>query len=193
MLACAIMGKLRMHCDRIAIAGSIRRRKPEVGDIEIVCIPKLGVYIDLFGEPTIRRSSRWVQAVLALDDVIKGNPYNSKHVQVELQDEQHGGIPVDIFTANPSNWGLIYAIRTGSAEYSHRVLECGWVRNGYKSADGMLTKDGLAVPVREEAELFRLAGVPWAEPEARSLHIPNATQSGAASATSAPADCSGGP
>ena len=71
------------------------------------------------------------------------------------------------------NWGLIYAIRTGSADYSHRVLACGWVRNGYKSADGMLSRDGVAVPVREERDLFRLAGVPWVDPEERSLNRPN--------------------
>jgi hypothetical protein len=27
--------------DRIAIAGSVRRRRPFVGDIELVCIPRL--------------------------------------------------------------------------------------------------------------------------------------------------------
>ena len=31
---------LAPFCERIEIAGSTRRKKPEVGDIEIVCIPK---------------------------------------------------------------------------------------------------------------------------------------------------------
>jgi DNA polymerase/3'-5' exonuclease PolX len=31
---------LRPHCERIEIAGSIRREKPEPNDIEIVAIPK---------------------------------------------------------------------------------------------------------------------------------------------------------
>ena len=35
-----IKSELAPHCDRIEIAGSIRRKKPEVKDIEIVCIPK---------------------------------------------------------------------------------------------------------------------------------------------------------
>jgi hypothetical protein len=38
---------------------------------------------------------------------------------------------------------------------------------------GRLDADGVAVPVREERDLFRLAGVPWVEPEARSLGSPN--------------------
>lgn len=33
----------------------------------------------------------------------------------------------------------------------------------------MLARDGVAVPVREERDLFRLAGVPWMEPEARIM------------------------
>jgi DNA polymerase/3'-5' exonuclease PolX len=77
------------------------------------------------------------------------------------------GIDVDLFTARPENWGLIYALRTGSAEFSHKVLAAGWVRQGYKSVDGMLTYNGREVPTPEEADLFRLAGVVWMHPEAR--------------------------
>lgn len=33
-------GALAPHCFRISIAGSIRRKAPEVGDIEVVAIPK---------------------------------------------------------------------------------------------------------------------------------------------------------
>jgi DNA polymerase/3'-5' exonuclease PolX len=32
---------LAPHCERIAIAGSVRRRRSFVGDIELVCIPRL--------------------------------------------------------------------------------------------------------------------------------------------------------
>ncbi len=32
---------LAPYCERIEIAGSIRRKKPEVKDIELVAIPKL--------------------------------------------------------------------------------------------------------------------------------------------------------
>jgi hypothetical protein len=40
LIAINICHKLHPYCDRINIAGSIRRKKPEVKDIEIVCIPK---------------------------------------------------------------------------------------------------------------------------------------------------------
>ena len=37
-------------CEKIEIAGSIRRRETTIGDIEILAIPKVGGR-DMFGEP----------------------------------------------------------------------------------------------------------------------------------------------
>lgn len=39
-IALEIYELLKPHCERIKIAGSIRREKAFVNDIEIVCIPK---------------------------------------------------------------------------------------------------------------------------------------------------------
>lgn len=39
-LAHRLVELLTPHCERIDVAGSIRRKKQEVGDIEIVCLPK---------------------------------------------------------------------------------------------------------------------------------------------------------
>jgi DNA polymerase/3'-5' exonuclease PolX len=150
-----IKAQLAPHCDRIEIAGSIRRRKNEVGDIEIVAIPK-PYDVGLFASGIAPIVTTWPK--------VRGE-LPCKYTQRQLPD----GIALDLFFATAENWGLIYAIRTGSADYSHRVLACGWVRNGYKSAKGMLTRNGVPVPVPEESDLFRLAGVPWVEPKARSL------------------------
>jgi len=79
------------------------------------------------------------------------------------------GINLDIFTAVKDNWGFIFAIRTGSAEYSHRILANGWVKAGYKGVDGMLTVYNKPVPVYEEEDLFKLIGIPWIKPELRNL------------------------
>lgn len=165
-IAECVKAQLAPHCDRIEIAGSIRRRKAEVGDIEIVAIPK-PYDVGLFASGIAPIVSAWPK--------VRGE-LPCRYTQRMLPD----GIALDLFFATPTNWGLIYAIRTGSADYSHRVLACGWVRNGYKSADGMLRRDGVPVPVREERDLFRLAGVPWVDPEARSLSSLNAEAHGRA-------------
>ena len=150
-----VKAELAPHCERVEIAGSIRRRKPEVGDIEIVAIPK-PYDVGLFASGIAPIVEQWPK--------VRGS-LPCKYTQRTLPD----GIALDLFFATRENWGLIFAIRTGSADYSHRVLACGWVRNGYKSVDGMLTRDGVAVAVPEERDLFRLAGVRWVEPEERNV------------------------
>ena len=40
---------LAPHCERIAVAGSIRRKRPQVKDIELLCASKVTSTADLFG------------------------------------------------------------------------------------------------------------------------------------------------
>lgn len=78
-------------------------------------------------------------------------------------------IKLDLFFAEPGNGGLIFAIRTGSADYSHKVLATGWVNRGYNSKDGYLTRGGKRYEVREEKDLFQMIGVPYVDPEDRNI------------------------
>jgi DNA polymerase/3'-5' exonuclease PolX len=158
---------LRPSCDRIEIAGSIRRRRPKVNDIEIVCIPSVRMG-GLFNDQPERVPSWYAffdEVADSMWTIVKGNA-SGKYMHIDLNPY---GIKIDLFTATPQNWGLIYAIRTGSAAYSHKVLATGWVRNGYKSVDGLLMKDGEAVPTPLEEDLFRYAGVAWVDPTKREL------------------------
>ncbi|MEW6287659.1 MAG: hypothetical protein AB1509_15670 [Chloroflexota bacterium] len=52
-IAARVIDALAPHCQRIEVAGSIRRQSPQVGDIEIVCQPKTGA--DLFGQSKTAR------------------------------------------------------------------------------------------------------------------------------------------
>jgi DNA polymerase/3'-5' exonuclease PolX len=49
------------------------------------------------------------------------------------------------------------------------MLACSWVKRGYKSVNGYLTKDGAIIPTPEEKDFFNLIGVPYIEPEHRHL------------------------
>ncbi len=155
-----VKAQLAPHCDRIEIAGSIRRRKADVGDIEIVAIPK-PYDVGLFASGIAPIVEQWprVRGVLPC-----------KYTQRMLPD----GIALDLFFATAENWGLIYAIRTGSADYSHRVLAHGWSVRGFKSVDGVLHNSaGRPVATPEEEDLFRIAGVAWVPPEKRTIGSPN--------------------
>lgn len=147
--------ELEPHCERIEIAGSIRRKKPEVKDIEIVAIPKpYGVGLLKSGIAVV--VDKWKK--------IKGE-LPCRYTQRILPE----GINLDLFFTTEKNWGLILAIRTGSAEYSHKVLATSWVNAGYKSVNGMLTKNHQEVEVREEEDLFKLIGIKYITPEERNI------------------------
>ena len=150
VIAEKIVALLKPYCDRIEIAGSIRRKKENVKDIEIVCIPK---QIDLM---------LFIGEVNQLGEITKGDPAK-KYVQLRLPED----IKLDLFMASKENWGLIFAIRTGPAEFSHNVLATGWVKKGYKSVNGMLTFRGNPIPIYEEDQLFRLIKLPYIEPAHR--------------------------
>ena len=144
---------LAPFCERIEIAGSIRRRCTDVGDVELVLI---------------RRNRDLPQFVRAVEqwERIKGQPTGAY-----TQRRHPSGMKVDIFMVTPANWGLILAIRTGSARFSHKVLAVGWCAKGYESRGGLLYhRDGMItdpVVVREERDLFELIGVPWVDPTIR--------------------------
>jgi DNA polymerase/3'-5' exonuclease PolX len=155
-IAWKVLEELSPHCSRIEIAGSIRRQKTDIGDIEIVAIP-LPYNIGLMEDGLAKVVNKW--------EKIKGELKfgESKYTQRILPE----GMTLDLFFAKEDNWGYTLALRTGSADYSHKVLASGWVRRGFKSIDGYLWKDGKRYEVKEEKDLFDIVGIPYTEPEKR--------------------------
>lgn len=127
---------LQPFCEKINIAGSIRRKQEFVKDIEIVCLPKLAAIVetDLFGasKHTFQRSPDFINEVLKIGQVIKGKP-DGKYMQIRLD----GGV-LDLFIPDASDYYRQYAIRTGSAQFSQMVIATGWLKKGWCG-----TKDGL--------------------------------------------------
>lgn len=147
--------QLRPHCIRCEIAGSIRRKKPEVHDIEIVAIPKPYESLGMFETGIATVVNRW--------EKLKGE-LPCKYTARRLP----SGIDLDLFFADAFNWGWIYAIRTGPAEFSHRILAIGLNRRGLTSKDGYVQDtDGNHIQVKEEEDLFNLIGQSFVEPEER--------------------------
>jgi len=154
-IALKIVEELKPHCIRIAVAGSIRRNKADIGDVEIVAIPK-PYSVGLLEDGIASVVNKWQK--------VKGE-LPCKYTQRVLPE----GIKLDLFFAEEGNWGSVLAIRTGSADYSHKVLAIGWVRQGFKSEGGYLFRDGERYEVREEKDLFKLIGIKFVEPENRNL------------------------
>lgn len=186
-IAESILVKISPYCDRYDIAGSVRRLKPEVGDIEIVCQPKIEVLKDMFGwdEGTIK-NLQFQEIVDKLGKVIKGNT-DGRYMQIELPE----GINLDLFMPEPSDYYRQLAIRTGSADYSFKVIATGWKLKGWVGTESGLRKmaeciekklpDGKSkwschiatqtLPPKwtNEKQFFDWIGVQWIEPRLRNV------------------------
>lgn len=174
----SIIESFRPFCDRIEVAGSIRRGKPWVHDVEIVCIPKsqrrertvVVQPADIFTAEVTKkvtdviRDAGYIECLESwAKTIVKGAKLGeAKYTQFIT----HEGVKVDMFTATPENWGYIFMIRTGSAEYSHAMLGRA-NKFGMKGEDGMLTRHGQPIPVREEKDFFELVGLPFVAPHER--------------------------
>lgn len=163
-----VLSQLAPHCDRIEISGSIRRKCDTIGDIEIVCIPKMHQVYDLFGQPD--GEDRVPDFTKTLDQwpKVKGCAKTGKYTQRE----HPSGMKLDVFMVNKWGWGLQLAIRTGPADYSHQQIASRWAAMGWKSVGGVLQRKdaGPKDPKRyflEERDLFDFLRIPYAKPEDR--------------------------
>lgn len=179
-----LMSLLAPACERIAIAGSIRRRKREVGDIELLAIPKMRDVLltppqkSLFEErPQSKIESHnmlWEVLDGAADRIGEFVKRGPKYRQFFWNDAHGGRIQVDLFTAAEDNWGWAFLVRTGSAEFSHHVAT-QLNNQGYTSQDFRVHKmdayrkaTGNPIPTPHELDPFRLAKLDWIPPEGRS-------------------------
>ncbi len=157
-----IAAELEHSCTRIQIAGSLRRQKPEVGDIEIVAAPIFKK--DLFG-------------VVSTDHMLNEFDYStlgklvkngSKFKQVELNE----GINLDLFIVTPpAEWGVQLLIRTGPADYSHRFVmpktQGGMLHGWQKIRDGAMWREDRKLPTPEEEDVYKFIDMPYLQPQER--------------------------
>ena len=177
-LALNLIDFLAPHCHRIEIAGSIRRRKETVKDIELVCIPKLVDLTDMFGVPLapFERSKLDRIDLKHLGHLVKDGP---RQKQIRLP----SGINLDLFIVlPPAQWGYIYCIRTGPADYSRWIVTPrklnGALPSHLRAHHGAIWPASLPpsggneggptpIPTPEELDLFTLLKIPPTLPEHR--------------------------
>lgn len=155
-----LQAQLAPHCERIAIAGSIRRCKHEVKDIELVCIPHqegTGLFSD---EP--QHAAAWQTVVHGFGRVTSGSTANGKHIKVLLRD----GTKLDLYTTTADNWGWRLLLSTGSAEHNIKMV-LAVQRNGYSTTGGHLCWKGVPRNIVDEAAAFACAGMRYIEPQFR--------------------------
>lgn len=164
---------------RVEIAGSVRRGVSDPKDIELVVVPKHQP--DLFGGEGFDMLNEVIRLRVREHKLVwraqKGGP-SSKEPDLDgrrfyaLLVEQGGGqppVPIDLFAVRPpAQWGAIFAIRTGPAEYAKRLVTMAR-RKGYRCEDGRLVSlDGGAERLTAtEQEFVEACGLPYLPPHLR--------------------------
>jgi len=179
---------LSPYCERIMVAGSIRRGKPTIGDIELVCIPKsIVTQGDLFALPVGQGPNQLDQALdslVAQQILIRGNKQGPAHKKFHNNTTDPARrIQLNLFMTTPEKWPVILAIRTGSSRFSQQLVVpqnqktrdglSGLLKPGYRIGQeyrGRLwhARTGKLVRLTSERQLFDnyiLGG--WREPERR--------------------------
>jgi len=119
---------LRPHSRIINEAGSVRREKEQVGDIELVVLPSVITTSDLFeGTKVLGRTTGFINAVNGLGKRMKGLATVSKSMQIMLSEQ----IKLDLFMPTETDYYRIWAMRTGSADYSRYEIAGAWSRKGW--------------------------------------------------------------
>ena len=108
-VAAELCAALKPVCERLVVAGSLRRRKPTVGDAEILYIGKTEVRqdpADMFASITVNLADEVIAAleksgVLERRKNVNGSEmYGPKN---KLMRHRETGLPVDFFAATAEN------------------------------------------------------------------------------------------
>lgn len=161
------------YCQRVVIAGSIRRKDAECGDIDIVAIPKFTEIPSLLGDPVLE--SHMDKCKLSELGILSANGSKLKKFTYRFNGEE---IPVQIFIVTPpAEFGVVLAIRTGPQQLGVRMVTQNFKPFGYLSA-GHYVKDGalwtrgsnIKVPCPEEEDFLNFLSMPtrYHNPEART-------------------------
>lgn len=172
-LARELQTMLAPFVDRLEIAGSLRRGRAEVGDIEILYIPRFeDRQADMFTTEPMDVAHEKLGRLLA-NGTFSKRPGANGTFAWGLKNKlalHRDGIPVDFFATTPENWWVSLVIRTGGKETNLKLTNGAMAKGMHLNAygSGFTLQNKQVVPARSEREVFDLAGVPWQEPEERA-------------------------
>lgn len=165
-IAKRLIARFAPHCERVEVAGSLRRRSDVVGDIEIIAVPSAGLYTyldTLLEEGKIRHRAAKCWGEKMRSFVLSTVGSNPVDIQVDL-----------FLQPDPDTWGVNMLLRTGCAEFSHRMVtkrsEGGWCPDYYTVKNARVwDADGCALDTPEEKDVFRAWGMEVPKPEDRTV------------------------
>ena len=147
--AAELIGILNPYCTKIEVAGSVRRKKSMVNDIDFVVIAP-----DAFNFSSKLRTLGSVKMS------------GAKIVRVTTP----SNVQLDFYFASPETWATLLLIRTGSTQSNIRLCalakKWGWQLKA--NGDGLFNAENERIAGDTEKSIFETLGLPYLEPEKRN-------------------------
>jgi DNA polymerase (family 10) len=174
-----LLRQIEPYAERIEIAGSVRRRRPDPSDIELLYIPKvapigqLGLFGEVEHEDLVERE---LLDMLADGELGKrmneaGHPIGFGKMNKALV-HISTGMGIDVFRTTRENWGMAMVVRTGPADWNVEMMSAfqrlGMSGHAYGGVTGHKLE---AIACPDEATVFGLLGLPYIEPERRDASL----------------------
>lgn len=158
------------YCERVEIAGSIRRGRPNCNDVDLVVIPKIDVQKDLLGAQTMRRNlvalfiAEYLEKNKGRASLRCGDSRDPEILSLNLPKVQ-----LDIFFATEATWASRLLCRTGSA--AHNIKLCNRAKDlglQWKPQLGIV-RDTQIIPAKTEEDIFTMLQMDYVQPQHREV------------------------
>jgi DNA polymerase/3'-5' exonuclease PolX len=155
--------RLEPVCERVEVAGSIRRQKPNPKDIELLVIPKYNGLADML--------DREIQTLMLkgiLDCRLNKRGHRVYGPKNKLMLHIPSGMAVDLFSSTESNWGMALFVRTGPKEWNIRAMSrLHELRMSGHAYGGISNSAGSEFNCPDEETIFRYLQWAYVPPERR--------------------------
>ncbi len=146
--AYAIIDEIKPYVKKIDLAGSIRRRKETIGDIDILAVSN-----NVEKVMNVFTGMKRVEKVLA-----KGMTKSSIRLK--------SGVQVDLRVVEKESFGSALQYFTGSKEHNVELRKIA-IKKGYKLNEYGLFKGEERIAGENEEEVYKALGMQWIPPELR--------------------------
>jgi DNA polymerase/3'-5' exonuclease PolX len=157
-LAFKILQVIEPCCENAQVAGSVRRRRLEVHDIDIVVIPKPFMWGRI---PILMRSDLDAKPGIGGPELIR--------MYVPFANSPDGQAQVDFYAATAQTWGVILLIRTGSTDHNIRLCTHAKALGMMLSASRGVLEKGMVIASKTEEEIFKALILPYVAPGDREI------------------------
>jgi DNA polymerase (family 10) len=158
-IADRIKAELLPFCDKLEVAGSLRRAREHVNDIDLVLQPKAGM-----DESLRARVAQRTQPVTSGPANLIVRLRSGFQLDIFFA---HGGTR-DLLDAQPSNWGSVLLCRTGSKEHNIFLAQrAQGLGLKWETMRGIVNAEGKILAGATEESIFEALNMDWVQPVLR--------------------------